>query len=181
MKKYLTILFLLLLPFNVFAEWTLNEKIVLYALKDFKNKPENNSFFDLSYAYAVIPRVITAGALGIKGTGGKGMTFVNGTLDSCIRLRGGGIGLAAGGQSYKEIIFFQNKESYEKFKSGKSEWSGSAEAGGQFGEHGERPQASFIDGLYIDIITIKGLMFDVSLGVQRFKYKPLNKNNECKW
>ena len=78
-----------------------------------------------------------------------------------------------------EGIDFQDKETYERLKKGKLEWSGTAEFGGQVRDKGVRPQAEFRDGMYVDTIVNKGLMFEVTLGTQRLKYKERNKDGSC--
>ncbi len=180
MKKLsIFLLFIFFFSGDLFAAFKFNEKAVLLKKEKFMNKIEISDYFEEAYAYGVIPRVITAGVFGLTGTGGKGMVFVGDKIDGCIRVRGAALGLAAGGQSYSEIIFFQDKETYERLKKGKLEWSGTAEFGGQVGDKGVRPQAEFRDGMYVDTIVNKGLMFEVTLGTQRLKYKERNKDGSC--
>ena len=87
-------------------------------IKKFKSKDKGiNSFFKSSYAYAVFPTVGKAG-IGIGGAYGKGYVFRDGKQIGTAKLTQVSVGLQLGGQAYSEIIFFQNKSTFEKFTNG---------------------------------------------------------------
>ena len=103
------------------------------------------------------------------------------------------IGLQLGGQAYTQIIFFENEAALDHFTSGNFEFSAQASAvvvtagasaeantggGTAAGISGGRNDAATFSGGYrkgmaIFTIATGGLMFEASLGGQKFTYLPL--------
>ncbi len=71
--------------------------------------PGLQRFFDTAAGYAVFPNV-GKGAVGVGGAYGRGQLFQKGDLVGYCSLTQASIGLALGGQSYTEIIFFEDQE-----------------------------------------------------------------------
>ena len=65
--------------------------------------------FQESYGYVVFPNV-GKGGLGIGGSAGNGVTYFEGVEIGMAKLSMITIGFQAGGQAYREVIFFENKE-----------------------------------------------------------------------
>ncbi len=93
-----------------------NEAIDLLKGKD----PSIKEMFKTSNGYAVFPNVAKAG-LGVGGAIGKGQLFQDGKLLGSTSLKQASFGLQLGGQTYSEVIFFENAKALKKFKSGKFE------------------------------------------------------------
>jgi lipid-binding SYLF domain-containing protein len=68
-----------------------------------------------AHAYAVFPTV-GKGGMGIGGAFGRGQAFEGGKMVGYVKLTSASIGLQLGGQSFSEIIFFQNSAAFEQFK-----------------------------------------------------------------
>ena len=134
-----------------------------------EKQPKLQSFKDKSYGYAVFPKV-TKGALGVGGAGGKGIVYKDHTPTGQSTLSQLTIGLQAGGQQYKEVIFFENEEAYKKFTNKKVKFDGQASAVAI--TEGGSVDVAFKDGLAVFTQTSGGLMFEASIGGQHFSFKP---------
>ena len=134
-----------------------------------EKQPKLQSFKDKSYGYAVFPKV-TKGAFGVGGAGGKGIVYKNHVPMGESTLSQVTIGFQAGGQQYKEVIFFENAKAYEKFTNKKVKFDGQASAVAI--TEGGSVDVAFKDGLAVFTQTSGGLMFEASIGGQHFSYKP---------
>ena len=133
-----------------------------------EKSPKLQSFKDKSYGYAVFPKV-TKGALGIGGAGGKGIVYQNHVPTGESTLSQVTIGFQAGGQQYKEVIFFENEDAYKKFTNKKVKFDGQASAVAI--TEGGSVDVAFKDGIAVFTQTSGGLMFEASIGGQHFSYK----------
>jgi lipid-binding SYLF domain-containing protein len=93
----------------------------------FRGIPQVAPYFGSAYAYAVWPR-IGRGGLGIGGASGRGQVYVGGKVTGFSRVSDITFGAQAGGQTYRQVIFFENKAAYDKFVTGKFEFDASASA-----------------------------------------------------
>ena len=133
-----------------------------------EKQPKLQSFKDKSYGYAVFPKV-TKGALGIGGAGGKGIVYKDHVPTGESTLSQVTIGFQAGGQQYKEVIFFENEEAYNKFTNKKVKFDGQASAVAI--TEGGSVDVAFKDGMAVFTQTNGGLMFEASIGGQHFSFK----------
>lgn len=134
-----------------------------------EQQPKLKSYKDKSYGYAVFPKV-TKGAFGVGGAGGKGIVYKNHVPTGESTLSQVTIGFQAGGQQYKEVIFFENEEAYKKFTNKKVKFDGQASAVAI--TEGGSADIAFKDGLAVFTHTNGGLMFEASIGGQHFSFKP---------
>ncbi|WP_424351217.1 YSC84-related protein [Lutimonas sp.] len=133
-----------------------------------EKQPKLQSFKDKSYGYAVFPKV-TKGALGIGGAGGKGIVYKDHVPTGQSTLSQVTVGFQAGGQQYKEVIFFENEEAFKKFTNKKVKFDGQASAVAI--TDGGSVDVAFKDGIAVFTQTSGGLMFEASIGGQHFSYK----------
>ena len=137
------------------------------AITEFKETNSDiNEFFNSAYGYAVFPG-IGKGGLGIGGAGGKGTVFKGGTPVADCKMSQVTIGLQAGGQKYAEVIFFENAEAYERFTSNKFEFAAQVSAIAL--KSGVSLDAEYADGMLVFTMAIGGLMYEASIGGQKFK------------
>lgn len=135
-----------------------------------KEDPGMAELFANSYGYAIFPSV-GKGAVGVGGAYGRGEVFEQGRKIGYADLSQGTIGLQLGGQSYSEVIFFENKRSLDKFKSG--EFAFSAQASAVAATSGASADANFRDGVLVFTVEKGGLMYEASIGGQKFSFEPL--------
>jgi lipid-binding SYLF domain-containing protein len=158
----------------------------------FKNAGQSASFFGKSYGYAVFPTIGKAG-LGIGGAHGEGRVYEQGKYVGDTKMTQLSIGWQAGAEGYSEMIFFQDKRSFDEFTSGNFEFGANvgavvitAAASGTATTTGSTATASggkkdastagkYDKGTAIFIISKGGLMYEASVAGQKFSYKPLKK------
>jgi lipid-binding SYLF domain-containing protein len=139
------------------------------AVQAFRDKaPDLEVFFDQAYGYAVFPRV-KKGGLGVGGARGKGVVFEQGEPIGSATLTQATVGFQAGGQVYSEVIFFENEEALDRFTEGGFKLA--AQAAAVAADKGVSTDAAYSDGVAIFTMTKGGLMYEASVGGQRFKFK----------
>ena len=79
----------------------------------FKNAGESASFFNNSYGYAVFPSV-GKGGLVVGGAHGTGRVYAQGKHIGDTSMTQVSVGLQAGGEAFRQIIFFENKTALDQ-------------------------------------------------------------------
>ncbi len=144
---------------------------VTKAIIDFKNAdPGMHIFFRKAYGYAVFPKVGKAG-IGIGGAYGKGKVYKKGRFIGLTSLAQVTIGFQLGVQSYSEIIFFKDKAALKNFTEGNLELG--AQVSAVAVTSGASANADYSDGVAIFTVTRGGLMYEASVGGQKFSYTPV--------
>jgi len=138
------------------------EAIVTFKEKD----PSIARFFDNSAGYVVIPTVGKAG-FGIGGARGKGVLYENGAVTAVVTLTQLSFGFQWGGQAYSEFIFFEDAATLTNFKRGNYELG--AQASAVAITAGASADAEFNGGMAIFTQAKGGLMYEASVGGQKFK------------
>lgn len=137
------------------------------AIAAFQEKdPSIERFFEASVAYVVIPNV-GKGGLGIGGARGKGLLYEDGVATAIVTLTQLSIGFQAGGQAYSEFIFFETEDVVTSFKRGNYELG--AQASAVAITAGASADANFVDSVAIFTQAKGGLMYEASVGGQKFK------------
>ncbi len=140
------------------------------AIATFKEKdPSIQRFFDASSGYVVIPTVGKAG-FGIGGARGKGILYENGAITAIVTLTQLSFGFQWGGQAYSEFIFFEDAATLANFKRGNYELG--AQASAVAITAGASADAKFNGGMAIFTQAKGGLMYEASVGGQKFKVEP---------
>ena len=139
-------------------------------LKDFTREDAGfQKFLDRGVGYVVFPSV-GKGGLGVGGAYGHGEVYQNGKMIGYADLTQASIGLQAGGQAYSEVIVFENEEALNKFKNNKLEFAANASAVAL--KAGAAAAARFENGIAVFTKPKGGLMFEASIGGQKFNFKP---------
>ena len=129
-----------------------------------------SNLFDNAYAYVIFHNV-GKGAFGVGGASGKGAVYQRGKLIGTAQLTQITIGFQAGGQSYREVIFFESETDLNRFKENNIELSVQASAVAV--TEGAAGNAKYKDGVMIFSQTKGGLMYEASIGGQTFKFRSL--------
>ena len=144
------------------------ENEVAVTIAKFKNKdPDMKVFFDKAYGYAVFPTV-GKGGIGIGGAYGEGRLYQQGKLIGKTTLTQLTIGFQLGGQAYSEIIFFKDGAALNRFKQGSFELG--AQASAVAATTGASTDADYSDGVAIFTLAKGGLMYEASVGGQKFSF-----------
>lgn len=125
--------------------------------------------FSNAHGYVIFPNV-GKGGIGIGGASGNGVVYENGTKIGMAKLSQLSIGFQWGGQAYREIIFFETKETMDRFKDSKVELS--AQASAVAVTAGASADAKYVEGVMIFTMQKGGLMYEASVGGQKFKFNP---------
>lgn len=168
MKSKLTIivLFLIAFSFNGFAQKDVSAKSA-EAIKEFKHTNDKiTKYFNTAYGYAVFPS-IGKGGLGVGGATGNGTLYRGGAVVGDCKMSQVTIGFQAGGQAYSEVVFFKDKAAFDRFTGDKFEFAAQATAvavtaGASF-------DVDYRDGILIFTHAKGGLMYEASVGGQKFK------------
>lgn len=156
----------------------------------FKDAGASDAFFSSAYGYAVFPTIGKAG-FGIGGARGKGRVFVRDQAVGDTTMTQLTLGFQIGGQGFSQIIFFEDARSFREFSSGNFEFGANAGAvaitaaasasaatsGTTAGASGGKSDAttagrSYYKGMKVFTITKGGLMYEASVGGQKFSYRP---------
>ncbi len=157
----------------------------------FRDSPAVAKFFNNAYGYTVFP-TIGKGGFVIGGSYGNGQVYRNNKVTGKSTLIEGSVGFQAGGEAFSEIIFFQDKRAYDEFTSGGFEFGATAQAvaivvgaGARAGtagvsagassgpEAGIQAETSYVKGMAIFVHAKGGLMYEFSVGGQKFTFEPL--------
>jgi lipid-binding SYLF domain-containing protein len=145
-------------------------------------------FYETSYAYAIFP-TIGKGGIGIGAAHGTGRVYRNGKKLGDASMTQLSIGLQLGGQAYRQVIFFEDQRALQDFTSGNFEFGAQAEAiaitasaGAQAGTEGasasanekQSDTAKFHKGMIVFTMGKGGLMYQASIGGQKYEFTPAN-------
>jgi lipid-binding SYLF domain-containing protein len=133
------------------------------------NDPSLGDELDKAQGYAVFPTV-GKGAIGIGGAYGRGVLYENGAVTGYCDLTQASIGLALGGQAYTEIIVFSTEDALNDFKS--DDLAFGAQATAVALKSGAGANAKYEDGVAVFTMGEAGLMYEASIGGQKFNYQP---------
>ena len=154
----------------------------------FRRANESNQFFSKSYGYAVLP-TIGKGGFGIGGAHGTGRVYAKGEYVGDTSMTQITVGFQLGGQAYSQIIFFEDKRAFDEFTGGNFEFGAqatavaitagaSAQAGttgpsasASGSQHASKNVAKYYKGMAIFTVAKGGLMYEASVGGQKFNYK----------
>lgn len=126
-------------------------------------------FFSKSYGFAVFPDV-GKGGLVFGGAHGDGTVYRDGKIIGASSLTQFTFGLQAGGQTFREIVFFKDAAAFERFKSGNFELA--AEASAVALTQAVAESLDYNNGVAIFTLPTGGLMFEASVGGQQFSFEP---------
>jgi lipid-binding SYLF domain-containing protein len=143
-----------------------NNALVLAKASD----PSMTKVFNDAHGSAVFPKV-SKGAVGIGGAYGKGVLFQDGRIVGYCDMSQASIGVALGGQTYTEIICFEDKKAFDRFKTGN--FALDAQATAVALQSGAGANAKYSHGVKVFTMDEKGLMFEAAIGGQKFTYEAL--------
>ncbi|TVM00517.1 MAG: hypothetical protein CV087_14245 [Candidatus Brocadia sp. WS118] len=148
----------------------ITHSLVAKVITDFKNRyPYLDIYFEKAYGYAVFPTV-TKGGFGIGAAHGNGEVFEKGSFIGTADMIQVTFGAQIGGQKYSEIIFFKDKNTLEDFKANKVKLG--AQASAIVATSGVSADAAYSDGVAVVTLSKTGLMYEASIGGQKFTFEP---------
>lgn len=149
------------------------------------------AMIDGAYGYAIFP-TIGKGGIFIGGAYGEGRVFNSSGMVGEVAMTQVTVGFQLGGQTYSQLVLFRDENAFKEFTSGNFEFGAQATAialtaaagveastGGGAGtsvsgnqnnakvEHG-----GYRKGMAVFTIAKGGLMYEASIGGQKFDYTP---------
>ena len=134
-----------------------------------KSDGHMKTLFDNSYGYVIFPNV-GKGAVGVGGAAGNGVVYEQGNMIGRAKMKQVSVGFQFGGQAYREVIFFENKEALDRFKEDKFEFA--AQVSAVAAASGASADAKYSEGVLVFTQEKKGLMYEASVGGQKFSFTP---------
>jgi lipid-binding SYLF domain-containing protein len=149
-----------------------------------------SGFFEKGYGYAVFP-TIGKGGVGIGGAHGKGRVYAKGVHVGGTTMSQLTVGFQLGGQAFSQIIFFEDERAFDQFISSKFEFGAQAtavaitagasvtvattgnSAGASGGKNDAKSVGEYYRGMAIFTVAKGGLMYEATIGGQKFKYKKI--------
>ena len=176
MKKISTVLVVLFMAFTsaTAQAWSpdnsnkLELSVAQSILTAREKDPALAKWFDTAYAYAVFPKV-GKGGIGIGGAHGKGLVIRGDATVAKTSLSQVTIGFQLGGQVYSQFIMFKDKTAFDSFARGNFEMG--AQVSAVAITLGASADANYDGGVAVFTIAEGGLMYEASVGGQKFKYK----------
>jgi lipid-binding SYLF domain-containing protein len=132
-----------------------------------KTDPSMEDLFKSSYGYVIFPK-IGKGGLIVGGSGGNGILYEHGKPVGLVKTGQVTVGAQVGAQTYREVIFFENKDAFDRMKESKIEFSSQISAVAV--KSGVSKNAKYTDGVSVFTQDLGGLMAEATVGGQKFKY-----------
>jgi lipid-binding SYLF domain-containing protein len=169
------VLAVFILPHSIKAQDEKEKQKILADSKDakaalIKADPSMSNLFVTSYGYVIFPKV-GKGGLVVGGSGGAGALYDRGKAIGTAKMAQVSVGAQIGAETYREVIFFENKDALDRFKDNKVEFS--AQISAVAVKSGVSANAKYADGVSVFTQDLSGLMAEAAVGGQKFTYKPL--------
>lgn len=132
--------------------------------------PGLQSWIDHAHAYVIFPE-IAKGGFWVGGGYGRGIVFESGQPIGRATVSQATIGPQIGAQSYSQVIFFQDDAALRTFQRENFEFS--AQATAVAATAGAATTTSYERGVAAFILVRAGLMAEVSVGGQKYRYERL--------
>ena len=129
--------------------------------------PGLRDWVDHAHGYAVFPG-LGKGGLGVGGAYGNGIVFERGDPIGRSRLIQGTVGFQIGAQNFAMVVFFQDEAALTTFQRGNFEFS--AQASAVAATAGASADADYENGVAVFTMEEGGLMFEASIGGQKFSF-----------
>ncbi len=148
-------------------------------------------YFDNAYGYALFPTIGKAGIV-VGGAYGEGRVYEQGQHIGDTNMTQLTVGAQWGATGFSQVIFFEDKAALDKFTTGKFEFgvkveatvltasadaaattSGGSATASATKEHAITQGGGYQNGMAVFAVTKGGLMYEVSVGGQKFEYSPL--------
>ena len=160
-----------LLPHSIQAQDKDAEKLLSESDKAktefIKTDPSMATLFESSYGYVIFPKIGKGGFI-VGGSGGDGILYEKGKSIGVVKTGQVTVGAQVGGQTYREVIFFENQDALGRMKASKMEFSSQISAVAV--KSGVSKNAKYTDGVSVFTQDLGGLMAEATVGGQKFKY-----------
>jgi lipid-binding SYLF domain-containing protein len=129
--------------------------------------PKLQDLINSSVGYVIFPE-IGQGAVGVGGASGTGVLYRNGQSAGWVKLNQLSVGPQVGGQTYSELIVFQNDDALNRLMNNSLEFG--TEASATIVKAGAAAAANFRNGMAVYILPKGGLEAGANINGQKFHY-----------
>ena len=161
----------------------------------FRKASESTRFFSNAYGYALFP-TIGKGGVGIGGAHGKGRVYLKGAHVGDTSMTQVTVGAQLGGEAFRQIIFFEDERAFKEFTTGQFEFGAQAQAvaitagataqattggtgaGKNVGGGKAEVKGGYQKGMAVFTLAKGGLMYEASIGGQKFSYTPKGESKD---
>lgn len=140
------------------------------AVVDFQREPDLGPYFRDAWGYAVFPTIGKA-AFVFGGAHGTGKAFERSKVVGNVKISKATIGLQIGGEVYSEIVFFRDRNAFEKLKKGEATLH--ADASAAVATAGANVESAWDDGVAVFARSKGGLIASAAVGAQSLRFKPI--------
>jgi lipid-binding SYLF domain-containing protein len=120
-----------------------------------------------SYGYVIFPEV-GQGAIGVGGSSGVGTVYQNGKEVGTVKLTQVSVGPQVGGDTYSELIIFQNQQAMNRLMNDSLEFGAAANA--TIVKAGAAAAARLDNGVGVFLLPKGGLMAGANVNGQKFHF-----------
>lgn len=146
------------------------------AIARFREKmPGIESYFDQALGYAIIPGITRVG-IGFGGAYGRGLVVEGDKLIGNTSFSQFTSGLQLGVKYFSMIVFFKDQVALDDYKKSQMQFLG--QAGIDVATFGVSGTPTYNEGVALFAVNRFGLMAEFSYSGARFKFKPLDSNNQ---
>ncbi len=131
--------------------------------------PSLDRFLDSSTGYVIFPSVGKGGLI-IGGSYGRGVVYANGQMIGYADITQATVGLQAGGQTFRELVVFQDQTALDTFRQGEFRFTANASA--VILKSGVAAATPFENGVAVFVQPIGGAMAAATVGGQSFSFEP---------
>jgi lipid-binding SYLF domain-containing protein len=131
--------------------------------------PRLGAYFKEAYGYVVFPTIGKGGLL-FAGGYGTGKVFERGEVVGDATITQATVGLQVGYEAVSEVVFFADRQTFEKFK--RSPTKLAAQASAYAVSQGYAAKAAYSRGVAVFVRAKAGVMAEASIGGQRFVFRP---------
>jgi lipid-binding SYLF domain-containing protein len=157
------------------------------AFVEFAEAAQLEPYFKKCYGLAIFP-TIGKGGFAVGGAHGKGWVFTRMKLAGQAKMTQVSLGFQAGGQAFRQIVFFENEDAFERFTAENFEFGAQASAavitegasasantaGGATASAGvAQSKSGYTNGMAVFVRVKGGLMYEAAISGQKFSFKPL--------
>ena len=156
-----------------------------------------SNLFENAYGYALFPTIGKAG-FWIGGAYGEGRVYRDGNKIGDTTMTQATVGFQLGWSAYSQVIFFEDQRALDEFTRGNFEFGVGAQAvvitaaanasantsgssaGASGGQNNAITAGNYYKGMATFTITKGGLMYEASIGGQKFTYRPYPTGNHLR-
>jgi lipid-binding SYLF domain-containing protein len=153
------------------AKHTMTREVDASLTRLMEADPGLKDFIDRAHGYAIFPSIGKGGVV-VGGAYGRGEVYEQDRQIGYADVTQATIGAQLGGQTFSELIVFENAAALDRFRREKYELAANVSAVAL--KAGAAASARYTNGVAVFVKPEGGAMFEASIGGQKFTFQPLD-------